>query len=128
MLGEGFLYLLAEFVGVGVGEMVVPTGERSLDTFEMETIFLIQHFPILNAGSGTAKIAIVDANVGGENAEADEVTTDAGFKDLAFDGVDFEVEFGLEVGFDRFSMAVEFISIVAEEGEVIDVAEIACGF
>ena len=112
-------------MGVGVGKMFVPTGERSLDTFEMETISLIQHFPILNAGPGAAKIAITDANVGREDAKADEVTTDAGFKDLAFDGVNFEVEFGLEDGFDRFSMAVEFITIVAEEGEVIDVAEIA---
>ena len=115
-------------MGVGVGEMVVPTGERSLNAFEMQAVFLIQHFPTFDAGPGTAKIAIADANVGGKNAEADEVAADAGFKDLAFDGVDFEVEFSLEVGFNRLTMAVEFVSIVAEEGEVIDVAEVACGF
>ncbi len=72
-------------------------------------------------------MTVADSDAIWEDAEADEVTANAGFEDLAFDGVDFEMEFGFEIGFDRFSIAVEFVAIVAEEGEVIDVADVAFG-
>jgi hypothetical protein len=49
--------------------------------------------------AGVAQAAGTDANMGGEDAETDEVCAAAGGRDLAFDRVDFEAEAG-EVGFD----------------------------
>ena len=63
----------------------------------------------------------------GEDAESDEVGAVAGFKLLAFDGVDVEAEVLGEVGFELGADVCEEGGIVTEEGEVVGVAEVFLG-
>lgn len=62
----------------------------------------------------------------GQNAKADKVDTDAGFKKLAFDRVNAKSKRG-QVGFDRCSSLSKKSSIVREQCKVIDIAEIILG-
>ena len=96
------MYRLAEFPGVAMGEVGVPTGERSLDSGDIEVAVEVEEFPGLNALVVAADVGWADANTIGEDPKTEEVCADAGFKDLAFDGVDFEVKAG-KVGFDAFA-------------------------
>ena len=121
------MYRLAEFPGVTVAEVCVPTGERSLDSWEVEVAVEVEAFPGLDAVTMAEEVGLTDADAIGEDSKTEEVCADAGFKDLAFDGVDFELE-AAEMGFDAFAGVDQEVSIVAEEGEVIDVTQVAVGF
>ena len=63
------MYRLAEFPGVAVGEVGVPTGERSLDSGKVEVAVEVEEFPCLNAVTVTAEVGLTDADTVGEDSK-----------------------------------------------------------
>ena len=69
-----------------MGEVGVPTGERSLDSGEVEMAVEVEAFPGLDAVAvvAAAAVGLADADAIGEDSKTKEVCADAGFKNLAF--------------------------------------------
>ena len=67
-----------------MGEVGVPTSERSLDSGEVEMAVEAEAFPGLDAVAVAAEVGLADADAIGEDSKTKEVCADAGFKNLAF--------------------------------------------
>lgn len=78
---------MAEFPSVAVGEMGVPTLQRSQNVLDIWICLVAK--PVESAAAATEAIG-ADTNGTREDAEPDEVCTDAGFEALAFDEMDVE--------------------------------------
>ena len=104
-----------------------PTGERSVDFEERSFAFAVLGLKSFEVALRSVQVAGADADAVGEDAKAEKVCAVKGEAELAFDGVDDEAEVG-EIGFEGLAGVDEFGMVVAEEGEVIDVTQVAGGF
>ena len=78
-------------------------------------------------GAGTAKVAAADANAIGQDTKPDKTCTAAGFKDLAFDRMNFEAKLS-QMGFNPEPCLSQEGKIVRKERKIVHVAQIFCGF
>ena len=104
-----------------------PTGERSVDFQERSFAFAVLGLKSFEVALRSVQVAGADADAVGKDAKAEKVCAMKGEAELAFDGVDDEAEVG-EVGFEGVASVGEVGVVVAEEGEVIDVTQVAGGF
>lgn len=116
-------YLLGDFPGIPLGEMVPPTADRLLDLSERAfstSVLSTETFELLMR---SFYIVLAETNSIGIDAKSEKVCAVVSFGELAFDGVDLESE-KVEIGFDRGAGMDEMFTVVAEEGKVIDVADV----
>lgn len=116
-------YLLGDFPGIPLGEMARPTADRLLNLIDRSfptPILSTQTFELLMR---SFYIILAQTNPIGIDAKSEKVCAVVGFGKLAFDGMDLESEKG-EIGFDRGACMDEMFTVIAEEGEVIDVADV----